>query len=226
LTATIQSALKFALEYVEAESTPQYSLLRNATALADKVRDISVGVRLSELAIQKYGDKPEHKEKVDRFVKPDLARFLVEKREFKRALPLIDDAIASVAEASQYPLKELKARILGGWIEIGAQGAPVKVLGLEEFAEAYKIYWDDWRKFVESKYPPYSIEWYQFYLGCTYYTNMAATKPGADASAMLRLSQTCYNIAESTDGFERLRSYGPKGVQIHRLFEAAKPAVR
>jgi hypothetical protein len=219
----IGSALRFALEYVDSEPEPQYGLLRSASKLALKVNDLNIAERLCDIAIRKYGSVAAMQDKIDKWVKPDQAEIMLKKRDFARALALAEDAIKALQTQTYtpYELYELKARALGGWTEERNREV-VKVLGLERFEEAYKLYWDHYRKFVDAKFGKYSPEWYHFYLGCTYYLSQAATQPGAPSKSM-ELSRTCYNIAKSTDNFERLRSYGSQGQTLFRMFEAIKP---
>ncbi|HHI79316.1 MAG TPA: hypothetical protein ENK02_05010 [Planctomycetes bacterium] len=217
----VLKTLSFARIYIQNEKNPDYAVLRKAAKLASEIKDWDQAELFLQKIIQVFGNSPKEKDKIDKFIKPELAEIYLRKMEFRKALKLLDDALK--LRPKSYKLKLLKARALGGWIDMDQEGRIINPGGLERFEEAYQLLWGEkgYRRFIQSKkVKKYSLQWYRFYLDCLDMALKASRKGNSD---YLTYAKSLFNIANSTDDFETLRGLGAEGRKIYRLFLRLKP---
>ncbi len=217
----VLKTLSFARTYLQIEKSPDYALLRKAAKLASEIKDWDQAELFLQKIVSVFGNSPKEKDKINKFIKPELAQILLRKMEFRKALKLLDDALK--LRPKSYKLKLLKARALGGWIEMDPDGRIVNPGGMERFEEAYKLLWGEkgYRRFIQSKrVKKYSLVWYRFYLDCLDMALKASRKGNSD---YLDFAKSLFNIANSTDDFETLKGLGAEGKKLYRLFLRLKP---
>ncbi|GEM_PF-2604557 len=217
----VLKTLSFARTYLQNEKSPDYALLRKAAKLASEIKDWDQAELFLQKIIQVFENSPKEKSKINKFIKPELAEILLRKMEFRKALKLLNDAIK--LRPKSYQLKLLKARALGGWIDMDQDGRIINPGGLERFEEAYDLLWGEkgYRRYIQSKkVKKYSLPWYRFYLDCLDMALKASRKGNSD---YLDFAKSLFNIANSTDDFETLKGLGAEGKKIYRLFLRLKP---
>lgn len=217
LRSEVRKALAFAKNYLEVEAKPNYQLLRDASQLGEKIEDFDQAEFFLEKVLAVYGKSKAYKAKVDKFVRPDLASIKMRKGDFNTALKQIEDALA--VRPKSYELKLLKIRALGGWAEIDNEGTLREITGLKRFSEAYDLLFQDYRKFIRSKFKPGDYEYYKFRFDCMYACKMAATQD----SNFLARARKFFRMAKSEDEFDTLKKLGAKGRKLFQLFQRVKP---
>jgi tetratricopeptide (TPR) repeat protein len=217
----VLKTLSFARTYLQIEKSPDYALLRKAAKLASEIQDWDQAELFLQKIVQVFGESPTEKDKISKFIKPELAQILLRKLEFRKALQLLNDSLK--LRPKSYKLKLLKARALGGWIDMDKKGRIVNPGGLERFEEAYSLLWGEkgYRRYIQSKkVQKYSLAWYRFYLDCLDIALKASRKGNSD---YLDFAKSLFNIANSTDDFETLKALGAEGKKLYRLFLRLKP---
>lgn len=212
----IRKALSFATNYLAIEREPDYGLLRNASKLAGGIQDWGQAEFFLEKILALYGKNREYTQKIDSFIKPELAEIKMQKNDFRAAQTLIEDALK--AQPNSYSLLKLKTRVLGGWCEFDEAGNFRRPQGLGEFRQAYDLLFQEYGKYVRSKFDKYSFEWYQFQFDCLDMADKLATKN----SDFMRAARRFYRIAQSTDDFTTLKNFGQQGQRLHLLFQKLK----
>ncbi|MFQ5506708.1 MAG: tetratricopeptide repeat protein, partial [Planctomycetota bacterium] len=214
----VRHTLNFASEYMGMEREPHYSILRHASNLALSIEAWDEAEIYLEKILGLYGGNPSYKERIDKHLKPELAKIKLGKNDFKQALALLEDPIALMPK--NYPLKMLKARALGGWTEIDASGKVRSVSGLQRYEEAYKILWFEYNKFIKSKVKKWSLDWFQFYFDCMDMANKVALSGNSDYR---RTARKFYRVALPGGNFAPLLRLGLPGERLKTLFQLRKP---
>ncbi len=218
----VLKTLAFANTYLSIERNPNYGLLRDASNLAFSIDELDQAEIFLQKILDVYGNKASYKNRIDVFIKPELAKIKLGKLEFREALKLADAGLK--ARPNSHKLKLLKARALGGWIDMNDKGEIQNPGGLERFEEAYKLLYskEGYLKYIKSsKVKKYSLEWYRFQLDCLDMALKVARKGNSD---YMRFARSFFNIAQqSTDEFKTLRKLGPEGEKLYRLFLKLRP---
>ena len=216
LRTEIRKTLSFAKNYLEVETEPDYQLLRDSSKFASRIDDFDQAEFFLQKILAIYGKDPKRKESIDKFIRPELAEILMEKGEFPTALAQIEASIK--LRPNSFPLKRLKARALGGWAAFDSNSERKRPSGTGDFEAAYKVMYEDYGRLIRSKSTKkYSLEWFQFYFDCMDLALKASTKN----SDYLATAKKFYSIA--SDDFEALKAIGPKGRNLHLLFQTYRP---
>lgn len=214
LEALRRKAVSVGLEYFEKSEKPQYGIsyltLKHLEELKDFERVEDFGNKVLELFAES-----KHKDKVDRFVRAILGEAVLRQKKFRQAYDML--SAASAANPNNYPLKRLLCLSLGGWQEIDERGQIQRYLGLEQPAEAYDIYWNDYKAYGLNStrgVEDYSIGWYEYYWEL-YHFALAASENDSEYAQRAR---TVYSKAQSFDDFATLDDLGPRGRELKDLF--------
>lgn len=219
-----RDALKLGLDYARNAAEPQYAMLWNSLLMGVDLDQWDVVEELGKQIIERYGDDPKTKPRVDRFVRVRLGESYLRRRQFQQAAPLFEAAIAA-GEAggnSNYAAMRLQALTLGGWYEFDRNGNLVDIKALERPAEAYDLYWGQYKTYAlhPTNATDYDINWYRFHWECYQFAQRAAV---ADSEYRSR-AQTLYNKAEAFEEFATLATtLGPDGRELADLFRQVPP---
>jgi thioredoxin-like negative regulator of GroEL len=224
LRAEIRKALDFAKIYIEIEREPNYSLLRNAAKLALRIEDFEIARTFLRKIVSTYGDQKDYAQRIDTFVKPDLAEIDLLDGKFQQALDSVNDALKAVKSNRSklyFQLIRMKAFALAGYrTQLDDLGQAKRQNGLGRFKEAYDLMWLDYNRYIKSQVEEFSLEWYQFYFDCM---DIALKVAGNQDTSFLGTAKKFYRRAASTNDFKTLRDLGPKGERLAILFRNLEP---
>lgn len=206
------------LDYIANSPKAQLAILvrtmNNLEALGDWPRVNEVAQKTLDL----YGsDTTEATKKViDMTVRPKIGEALLMQRRFQEAYDML--IAAEKANPTQWELKRLIARALGGWFEFNKTGTGQKEPGLDRPAEAYTKFFQEygqtWMKRPEVK--QFDLEWYTYQWELYWYARQAGLKD----SKMKDIADKIYRISKSTDDFATLKSHGAEGLKLFNYFRS------
>jgi hypothetical protein len=222
LAALRRRAVALGLEYYETAEQPQYQIGFLTLELAAALRDWQLVESFGNKLVAKFGSSSDADTaaKVDKYVRPIVGDAVLRQHKYRQAYDML--VAAEQASPNNYPLKRLIALALGGWIEIDENGAMKSYSGLGKPAEAYEKYWGEYRTYGlhPSRADRYSLEWYRFHFEAYHFAREAARTD----SAYVARAQNLFNIARSTDGFERLgEAFGLEGKNLRDMFLDNRP---
>lgn len=208
-----RKAVAFGVDYLENAANPDYSVLFSSLTMSGDMKDWKTSERFGRKIVELFGNSPEHKENVDKFVTARLGEALLRQRKFRDAVEILQTA--AEANPNNYEVKRFLSLAQGGWFEFNKLGGLEEVAGLDQPAEAYQRHWNEYRKYLKAReVPDYSLEWYRFECECFMFAARAARKDGDYA----RLRDTHLGRARSIDDFAALRKLGPEGEELYQLF--------
>ena len=226
-------ALAFGKSYMDEMRVPNFEVLRMAASMAQDIEDWDLAALFLEKIVKVHGTNEKYERRIDQFVKPEYAKILLEKHDWRQASALLQDAIA--ARPRSLPLKRLMARALGGWSELDDKGRlrvlPGRGKGAtkkgepDDYMAAYYLLFKDYSNYIKAKYDKYTLPWYQFKFECMEMASKVARKGNSDFAGYAKIF---YRQAASEDNFDTLKNLGKNNKQardLHLLFRLFKQRI-
>jgi hypothetical protein len=199
---------------------PQLAVLVNTMNAYEALGDWKRVDEMAQASLKHYGDDqdPAVKKVIDLTVRPKTGEALLMQKQFQQAYDML--VAAEKENPTQWELKRLICRALGGWVEFDNTGRLVKVPGLDRSEEAYLKYFKEYQTWaLRPEVKKFSLEWYRFQWEAYWFALGAAAKK----SEYKNTADTTFRIARATDDFASLKALGADGLQLYKFFDANRP---
>ena len=203
LAGALRKALNFGQLYLKSNPNPDWAILRPMLDYRMELEDVDGTLRLLSTMEGLFGQKPSGREKLIKWVIPEVVDFLLKRKEFNRAAPLVEKMLQRKSYPQEVRWNAIK--FYAGWLVV-ENGQVKEVNGHGPIEKAYQAL-EGGESLIELLYKPYQSADSQFTQG--WYRVVAQysyvyLQAGAEDTALFEKAKKFVSKVKGIDNFKKI----------------------